>query len=459
MNGLIFWLVALPLIVAFAVIVLIAGRRRREKSYMSPPPIPAPVQPPQAKPSSETTLIGGYDPGVFGEIFGSEKKSKPNEIITRPVNRDEEYAPITDLDTDSFGDSPDDGMLTPEPTPLDDVLMEDREREAWFEVEESAPDLEDAPKREQTPLPPRPIAPAPAIIPPPAPPPPIPAPAPIGRIIPPAKQVEPKVAQANFSAFYPADAVPNQRYSLYVYAHTPEQLNTIKTDAQKFKDELGGQVNAPRTAKQSAELAVGTPITITPECDGLEFDPPTLTKKWQADWTRYPFEFRPSADHADDVLVIRVSVQVEGIEIAHIKCVMDVGNLPTVAIPPMPETPLIENPLAAAKLTSQSVTPYQRIFISYSRKDSTIAHAYKLAQQALGNEVFIDVDALRSGEDWRSGLARAIDNADILQLFWSEHSAESDYCRYEWEYALQHRCDDQRCEGFIRPVYWRKPMP
>jgi hypothetical protein len=263
--------------------------------------------------------------------------------------------------------------------------------------------------------------------------------------------------RANFSAFYPTDAIPNQRYGLYIYAHTSEQLATIQADAAKFKDELGGEVNTPRTARQSAALEIGTPITVIPECNGLEFDPPTLTRKWHGDWTRFGFEFRPTPNAIGDILFIRVSVQVSGIEIAHIKCAVEVNAAPDV--PVVVAVPEVSNPLAAAKYRSRSATLYQRIFISYSRKDSRIAHAYKLAQQAAGNEVFIDVDGLRAGEDWRAGLAQAIDQADILQLFWSEHSAASDYCRYEWEYALGYRCPDAQCAGFIRPVYWQKPMP
>ncbi|MEO1442918.1 MAG: toll/interleukin-1 receptor domain-containing protein, partial [Chloroflexota bacterium] len=73
--------------------------------------------------------------------------------------------------------------------------------------------------------------------------------------------------------------------------------------------------------------------------------------------------------------------------------------------------------------------------------------------------VFIDVDNLRTGEDWQAGLAKAIDDADIFQLFWSSYSAESKYCCYEWEYAMEQKCPDNRCATFIRPVYWQKPMP
>lgn len=85
--------------------------------------------------------------------------------------------------------------------------------------------------------------------------------------------------------------------------------------------------------------------------------------------------------------------------------------------------------------------------------------AYAAAQSALGNELFIDVDSLRAGEDWRAGLARAIDGVDVFQLFWSRHSAASEYCQHEWQYAYASRCRDTACDGFIRPVYWEEPMP
>ena len=50
---------------------------------------------------------------------------------------------------------------------------------------------------------------------------------------------------------------------------------------------------------------------------------------------------------------------------------------------------------------------------------------------------------------------RMIERANIFQLFWSENSSQSEYCRQEWQYALQLN----REEGFIRPVYWKDPIP
>jgi hypothetical protein len=97
--------------------------------------------------------------------------------------------------------------------------------------------------------------------------------------------------------------------------------------------------------------------------------------------------------------------------------------------------------------------------VSYSRKDAAVAEAFRLAQLALGNEVFMDTYSIRTGENWQAALAKAIDTADIFQLFWSAHAAESPNVHDEWDYALKYRCPNTRCADFIRPVYWEQPLP
>lgn len=260
-----------------------------------------------------------------------------------------------------------------------------------------------------------------------------------------------------FSAYFPNKAHPNIRYGFLVYAHIEAAHDDIMRDVEKFRDELGGTISNPKKAKENARIEQGTRITVVPECDEVEFDPPSLTKRWEDSWSRFGFDFKVSEEDLDQTLFVRVSIQIAGIEIAHIKCAIDVAESDKKK--PVTKSLISSNPLADAKLKSKTVTPYQCIFISYSRRDSSVAKSYKIAQTALGNDVFLDVDSLRAGEDWRAALARAIDKADIFQLFWSEHSASSEYCRYEWDYALKVRCPDNTCEGFIRPVYWRKPMP
>ncbi|GAB4522747.1 MAG: hypothetical protein OHK0046_35730 [Anaerolineae bacterium] len=278
----------------------------------------------------------------------------------------------------------------------------------------------------------------------------------------------PDLHDVAFTAYYPREVQPEQRYGLYVYAHLPEVLELTRTDAARFVRELGGSVPDPKTARKSVQLRRSTTLTIVPECDGVKFQPASLTKDWDDDWTRFDFDFRPEADLVGETLTGRISVMVSSVEIAHINFAMEVTNKPQqrtaahlrIGTPLMGPEMLPENQLAAAKfMNSASSTPYHRIFISYSRKDGRVAEAYRLAQMALGNEVFMDTHSIRTGEDWRVALAQAIDSADIFQLFWSVNAAESEYVQEEWDYALRYKCPDNRCHTFIRPVYWDEPMP
>jgi hypothetical protein len=270
------------------------------------------------------------------------------------------------------------------------------------------------------------------------------SPAPTTGVTAPSSEVE-------FSAFYPGYSQVNRQHGLYVYAHLPGTISAIAQDVERFKEELGGEIPAPRTAKQTVRLQHETPITLVPECDELEFEPPELTRKWRESWVRFDFNFQPKAELQGEMVMIRVSARVNGIEIAHINCPVEIVEQLPVA--------QVDNPLAAAKMICITSKIYERIFISYSRHDQTVADAYRLAQLALGNDVFMDSYSIRVGEDWRAALARAIDSADIFQLFWSKQAALSENVRDEWDYALHYRCPDTRCEAFIRPVFWEKPMP
>jgi tetratricopeptide (TPR) repeat protein len=97
---------------------------------------------------------------------------------------------------------------------------------------------------------------------------------------------------------------------------------------------------------------------------------------------------------------------------------------------------------------------FQQIFASYSHKDTPIVLACRNVFKALGWEVLIDIDTLRSGQVWSKELMNMIDRADIFQLFWSAQAAQSDYVRQEWKHAL--KCS--RGPRFIRPVYWEQPL-
>lgn len=276
---------------------------------------------------------------------------------------------------------------------------------------------------------------------------------------------------AQFTAYYPRQAQAKTAYGLYVYAHLPNSVNAIQTNVEMFTAQLGGTVPNPVTAEQSTKLAEGTHLTVILEADGLEFEPIAVTKKWRLPYTRFDFAFTAEEAIVGEIISGRIGILVEKIEIAHVDFSMLI-TAPELADKTSSEfvsatRPLgrkggraTDNPLAAAKFTrSRPAAIYDKIFISYSREDTEVAEMYRQVQAAVGNDVFMDTHSIRAGDDWQAALANAIDEADIFQLFWSPHSAASEHVHMEWDYALKHKCNDDDCVGFIRPVYWQHPLP
>jgi serine/threonine-protein kinase len=253
-----------------------------------------------------------------------------------------------------------------------------------------------------------------------------------------------------FTAFHPKEASVETWYTLLVYAHIEAAGATVQTDAEKFRAEMG---NIPKQAPSAApaRLARGTEISIVPDCEGVTFNPERISLRWAEDMHRAWFRFRAGKDLAGTAGNLRVTVYVGPLIVAMIKSGMLFNEAAAVTAPP-------EKPDNAAAATAHMYRRDQ-IFISYSHQDTPVVLACKNAYQALGFGVLIDIETLRSGQDWNRELRNMIDQADIFQLFWSERSASSMYCKEEWDYALAKQRASIKPPDFIRPVFWEKPMP
>jgi hypothetical protein len=249
-----------------------------------------------------------------------------------------------------------------------------------------------------------------------------------------------------FTAFYPKEVAVNTWYTLLAYAHLDSVLAKVQADAGKFKEEMGSAHRESRSPT-SAKLTRGTEITIVPQLDNVTFNPERITFKWAEDFHRAEFRFTASKDLAGSAGNGMVSIFVGPLIVGTIKLALLFEE--TGALPPVN--------LSTNQQTTTTMYKQEQIFVSYSHTDTPVVLACRNAYQALGYDVLIDVDDLRAGQQWNQALMGMIDRADIFQLFWSERSAQSTYVHQEWEYALQRL--QTKGEGFIRPVYWEKPLP
>ncbi len=241
----------------------------------------------------------------------------------------------------------------------------------------------------------------------------------------------------SFTAIYPRENKVEMWHTLLVYAHFTSALQDVRQDAQRFRD----QIPIPKeiTSSSTSQIARGTEITIIPTCDGLVFNPDRMVVKWIENYHRADFRFLADKSLSNDAARGQINFYVGPIMIGTLKFAM------------------LFNETEAQTIREDEVhgIMYRQedIFVSYSHKDSAVVLACKKAYQALGFNVLIDIETLRSGQLWNEELAHMIDNATIFQLFWSENSKKSKYCKQEWKHALK-----RNTEGFIRPMYWQKPI-
>lgn len=261
------------------------------------------------------------------------------------------------------------------------------------------------------------------------------APANTGDLLP---SAPPAQEYLQFTAFHPR-IIPVETWSvLLVYAYIESALEAVRSDAYKFREQLGSE-SFKVDAWASHPLIRGDRITIVPTVEGVAFSPDRIAFEWDKDWHRAFFNFSTDRRSAGSVKSGEIIVFNGPLIIASLKISLRFG-----------EQSLHPN----SNQEEVSAYQYRKIFASYSHNDTPIVLAIRKACETIGDDSFLDIEKLRSGQSWNHALLRMIDNADIFQLFWSERSAQSAYVSQEWQYALQH----YKYEGFIRPVFWEKPM-
>ena len=247
--------------------------------------------------------------------------------------------------------------------------------------------------------------------------------------------------EVNFSAFYPKELAVEKWYSLLVYAFVPSALEAVRRDAERFKSEIGDMRETKKPV--ATQLTRGTEITLVPSCEGVTFNPERYSFKWFEDQHRAQFRLRADSSMADMAGNGQVTIYVGPVIVGTLKMAMLFSET--------------EADISSAGSEEATGRMYRQdeIFISYSHRDTAVIHNCQKAYNALGFNVLIDSETLRSGQKWNDELMRMIERADIFQLFWSENSSNSKYCKQEWEHALRLN----KGEGFIRPVYWKEPIP
>jgi Caspase domain/TIR domain len=266
------------------------------------------------------------------------------------------------------------------------------------------------------------------------------APAPAEAEEPPMAPILSPDERAAFTVAYPSPVSPTVWYSLHVYLHRPRLQAVVDKQITNQFRRLGLR-RSTSTAEALVPLPNGTAVQVKPRVDGLAFNPLVQEVVWWEDLHEVLFRFR-ALNTTTATLFGSVDIYAGPLPIAQVPVAVSVGGVG------QPEQ---------SELVEEGAEVFSRIFASYSHQDSDIVSACAEAYRALGIEMLIDRDSLRSGQDWRDVLQQLIEDSDTFQLFWSTASSVSPHVAEEWRHALQLR--GRKGGQFIRPLRWENPWP
>ncbi len=243
-----------------------------------------------------------------------------------------------------------------------------------------------------------------------------------------------------FTAFYPEAVKPSSPYALMVFVHLDSARAQVEEIAKGFAGIMGGAQSSAGTTS-AIRVDVGSLITFVPVIDGITFDAVERVMTWGPPYQSATFLFTTPAT-LPETLAGRVLVYQGPLIIGEIPVQMQVAAA--------------DQPVSTLPGKSGEMRRLQPVFASYSHRDTPVMEYFRRSYERLGQKMLVDVYDLRSGEHWADRLLEMIEESAVFQLFWSHHSAQSKYCRQEWECALKYLKDRPR---FIRPVWWQDPMP
>ncbi len=236
----------------------------------------------------------------------------------------------------------------------------------------------------------------------------------------------------HFSVTAPPSVLAGSTFLLSVWAHLDSQRAEVLARArQELGEEPAVSTRGPARVKRGTRLAFHV------EVEGMKIEEPVGWVDWEGEPAQAAFFVDAPADAAAGNHKGRVSVCVEGVSIMELRFLIRVG----------------EAAAESAPLTTE-VQRYRSAFASYSSKDR--AEVFKriqgIHQVAPDLDIFVDVDSLRSGQDWEKELWRQISSRDVFFLFWSSNAMKSKWVEKEWRFALEKRGLD-----FIDPVPLEPP--
>jgi hypothetical protein len=243
-----------------------------------------------------------------------------------------------------------------------------------------------------------------------------------------------KKDSVNFAGFSPSQMKAGNSYFIDIWAFTDTQFQSVKEIATMLEREtISGY-------KSGLKIDRGTIIGIRLESmsQNLSIDHAIETITWEGEKTNATFAISFDQNAKIGKHMAKATISVAGMSIATLLLNFSVSE-------------------SESKVYNECQSDFQRInsaFASYASENraDVLARIQGIQTVNPDMDIFVDVLALRSGDNWLDKLTEHVPSKDKFYLFWSKAASESDWVEKEWKLALK-----QRGLSYIDPIPLDEP--
>lgn len=225
------------------------------------------------------------------------------------------------------------------------------------------------------------------------------------------KKTVDSIKDVRFSALAPKNILKGE-YSIVEIAMYEDEYKNIATQS-KLRD------GTDEISTGYFEIVDKTEVSICLSSPDIEISDNTETLTWRGKYLNFQFAVYLPENYPKKQLLFNATVYFNNIIATKIKFVAKCSSIRE------QKMKVFRDDVLSA-------------FISYASQDrnrvALIIQGMKKSRPDM--EIFFDVDALRSGENWEQTLMNEIETRDILFLCWSQFAKESKWVDTEWRYAL-----------------------
>lgn len=232
------------------------------------------------------------------------------------------------------------------------------------------------------------------------------------------------------SLFAPPSCARGDAVRVQVFLHDLDDLMGA-ADAAREADPA---TRAQDRAQLLTELHRGAKITIAlraADAEGLEITALRDEIVWSGEPASANFSVEVAADARVGARALHAVVLLDGRPIGQLGFLLRVlapavSEASTLGLMGDPSTP---HAMVRAKA-------FRSVFFSYAREDLEQVRVVARSFRAVTDDLFLDIESLEAGDDWRETIQRRIRSADLFVLCWSEAARASDMVRQEVAWAL-----------------------